>query len=343
MAGYRIGNRDARVEHRGSYSAWLMKEDGDEARWFQPSCRRYFTIDFDDRVIFYSHSELDKYIADPIPFKEILWASLVEVDTNANLVKQQRPVFVVETCQRRIRLVSESAADAHLWIDALNAARLIGQQAESTCKVGLFRASWGVRAPSKGAASIASASTADGSISSASSRSGGSRMGISSAGDGSSNRCQFRSLACSPPCPLESHLSETNEVDHRLRLASPRDFSSDAFDNAEADSDILDILLQELQDDIDEFPITTPIPSGIRGHRSSADLMPSDFGLSMCDSPRLDAALQTPAIDLDVLEVLLHNWDAKDADPVSLPPPSADAGADTMWAAYSRLQRPAPI
>lgn len=298
MAGYRIGNRDARVEHRGSYSAWLMKEDGDEARWFQPSCRRYFTIDFDDRVIFYSHSELDKYIADPIPFKEILWASLVEVDTNANLVKQQRPVFVVETCHRPIRLVSESEHDAKLWVDALNAARLIGQQADTSCKVGLFRSSWDLRAAPGSAASM---STADGSVSTSSRRTTFSDDIEFIDVDTGSARCALRAM----------------------RAASPSESTLDRClsDSAEVDAELLDILLNELQDDIDLDEAEDTLDS-------------FDGPAWRCDSPELEDSIEEDAIDLDVLEYMLHSLDVKPAVSVKS---HADNGAEDMWAAPGRL------
>lgn len=286
MAGFPAG-RDARLEHRGVYSAWLMKEDADRdaSRWFQPSCRRYVTIDFDSRVIFYSHSEIDKYSSDPIPFKEILWASMAETEACASsgtkIAKQQRPVFIVETCQWRTRLVSESVEDANRWVDSLNAARLIGQQAESNCKmglVGIFRASWDADrgTPKRQTSSVASMSTADGSISSSSSSSSASR---------------------SMPTALSPLVSSVESF-------------SRGTDEAEADSDILDVLLKELQD-IEDNPYTPSESAWLSGSQSIHRTAPS----SGCDSPRLDVSFDANPLDLDVLEVLLHSLGAQDVKP----------------------------
>lgn len=325
MTGYRTAQKDARVEHCGSYSAWLMKEDGDRdaARWFQPSSRRYFTIDFDDRVILYSHSELDKYIADPIPFKEILWASLATVEPGA--AKQHRPVFVVETCQRRTRLVAESEDDAKLWVDALNAARLIGQQADSICKVGLFRASWGA---AKSPASVASVSTAEGSVSSSSSRSS---ARISRESESRSNRCPRQSF------PFAASHSDgcmwgMDQVAQKHCRESPRPFGGDCLGNDEDDPDILDVLIKELQDDVAECPhASVPLDQ-----LSAPGTAPRAVSLSRCDSPWLNTSCDAPALDLDVLDVLLHSLDA---NPTSSPSSSAPDRAGEMWAAPGWLHQ----
>merc|ERR1719482_1051060 len=73
--------RDARYTHQGVYSAWLskVKGDGAKAKWIQSSGRRYFTIDFESQIVFYSHSETDKRISLPILFRDILSASMVVV------------------------------------------------------------------------------------------------------------------------------------------------------------------------------------------------------------------------------------------------------------------------
>jgi hypothetical protein len=276
-----------------------MKEDADRdaSRWFQPSCRRYVTIDFDSRVIFYSHSEIDKYSSDPVPFKEILWASMAETEacagSSTRTAKQQRPVFIVETCQWRTRLVSDSLEDAKLWVDSLNAARLIGQQAESNCKVGLvgiYRSSWDAdQGPRKRQTSVASMSTAEGSISSSSSSSP-SRRGIISAG--------------SMPTTLSP-------------LVSSAEPDSCGSDEVEADSDILDVLLKELQDMDDD--LCTPCESG-----QFSDSQSVHGNSRGCDSPGLDMVFNANQIDLDVLEVLLHSLGAQD---VKLPGEQLDESA----------------
>lgn len=345
MLGNRGSGKDARVEHRGTHSAWLMKEDGDiaAARWFQPCCRQYFTIDFDSRVIFYSHSEQDKYSSAPIPFKEVLWASLAEADPPTPTLKPRPTVFVVETCQRRIRLACESSADAKLWVDALNAARLIGQQAETSGRVGLFRASWGVS--KGGASSVASVSTADGSTSSCSSRSGASRYGAvpSSAGSGGS-RCISRQAF--PPSPASADLVgdrcflESVEASPRVATSPVCSRGGVLGDLEAADSDILDVLIKELQDDVD---VDTPNGS-MSGHLSLSDSFQRPACASMCSSSPAAHGAQHHAIDLDVLDVLLHSLDDKlSVQECCSVPPSIQTGRKDRWAAPGGLLHQPPL
>lgn len=67
---------DARFTHRGTYSSWLSKAKGDgaKAKWLSGACRRYFTIDFDNQIFHYSHTESGKDASIPISFSELLTA-----------------------------------------------------------------------------------------------------------------------------------------------------------------------------------------------------------------------------------------------------------------------------
>lgn len=352
MAGSLTSRRDARVARCGIYSAWLMKEKGDHA-YFQPSCRRYFTIDFDSRTLFYSPSELDKYLSAPIPFKEILWASLAEEAPAGSAVgsaritkqatgsssSQRRLGFVVETCQRRIRLVTDSEDDAKLWVDSLNAARFLGQQDETSCKVGLSRFGWGVGSPPWSPTSIASRSTADGSMSSSSSRSV-----VSSKPSSRPSLPSRRTYRPTTAASLGLCLPETaEEADQAFATTvSPRDTRETreccgGFGNEEdlqADADILDVLLRELQDDEE----SQGDPGSPPGRLESSELSYGAVSRSRCQSPWMDPNDDAAVKDTDVLEVLLQSLVVGSASDASIPT-TTDGDEERMWAAPGWLHR----
>mmetsp|Transcript_380 Transcript_380/g.506 ORF Transcript_380/g.506 Transcript_380/m.506 type:complete len:175 (+) Transcript_380:121-645(+) len=74
---------DARVTRQGRYSAWLKKAKSENARCklIQSHNTRYFTIDFDSQIIFYSHSTSQKKVSQPIPFRDILGAERLPLPT----------------------------------------------------------------------------------------------------------------------------------------------------------------------------------------------------------------------------------------------------------------------
>lgn len=135
---------DARYTHRGIYSAWLSKAKGDtaKAKWIQSSGRRYFSIDFDGQIVFYSHSETDKRISLPIAFRDILGASLAPSGENSPQASMRRSFsgmmsrrpnvgeypFTLHTRDRRIRLAADSEANAFSWVEMLNAAHRYGME-----------------------------------------------------------------------------------------------------------------------------------------------------------------------------------------------------------------------
>lgn len=142
---------DARHTHKGVYSAWLtkVKSNVGKVRWIQSSSvKRYFTIDFDSQIVFYSHSEADKRISLPITFRDILSASMISSPPRTPGAEQAdhqvmrrsmsgswltgrqdagESPFVLQTRDRRIRLVADNEADAYSWVEMLNAAHRIGK------------------------------------------------------------------------------------------------------------------------------------------------------------------------------------------------------------------------
>jgi len=120
---------DARATGKGSYSAWLKKAKSENARFkmLQSSNSRYFTIDYEAQLLFYSHSASQKKISQPIPFRDILGAErLPKKGTKAQCG------FVVKTRERNFDLYATTAADAVQWTYGLNAASNMGNRAGSS-------------------------------------------------------------------------------------------------------------------------------------------------------------------------------------------------------------------
>merc|ERR1719321_1892976 len=54
-------------------SAWLLKRKSvSRSRLFSSTNRRYFTLDFETRLLFYRHSETDKKVSQLIAFRNII-------------------------------------------------------------------------------------------------------------------------------------------------------------------------------------------------------------------------------------------------------------------------------
>eukprot|EP00425_Heterocapsa_triquetra_P043129 CAMPEP_0195064898 /NCGR_PEP_ID=MMETSP0448-20130528/10731_1 /TAXON_ID=66468 /ORGANISM="Heterocapsa triquestra, Strain CCMP 448" /LENGTH=218 /DNA_ID=CAMNT_0040095943 /DNA_START=78 /DNA_END=731 /DNA_ORIENTATION=+ len=124
---------DARAKRTGTYSAWLTKTKSDsaKARWLSSTTSRFFTIDFDSQLFYYSHSEKDKKVSHPIRFKEILGAERMAPPAKATKKgsKNQPSSFMLRTCERAFELHTTSNVDAAQWVYALNAARDMGMSA----------------------------------------------------------------------------------------------------------------------------------------------------------------------------------------------------------------------
>ncbi|CAJ1388856.1 unnamed protein product, partial [Effrenium voratum] len=114
---------DARVTRQGAYSAWLKKTKSDNARCklIQSSNTRYFTIDFDSQIMFYSHSTSQKKVSQPIPFKNILGAERLPLPEKKSRRNTMNFGFVLKTPQRNFELFTNSSADAAQWTVSLNA------------------------------------------------------------------------------------------------------------------------------------------------------------------------------------------------------------------------------
>eukprot|EP00930_Biecheleria_cincta_P048149 TRINITY_DN3349_c0_g1_i2.p1 TRINITY_DN3349_c0_g1~~TRINITY_DN3349_c0_g1_i2.p1 ORF type:complete len:690 (+),score=207.86 TRINITY_DN3349_c0_g1_i2:84-2153(+) len=119
---------DARATGKGSYSAWLKKAKSENARFkmLQSSNTRYFTIDYEAQLLYYSHSATHKKISQPIPFRDILGAErLPKKGTKAQCG------FVVKTRERNFELHATTAADAVHWTNGLNIASNMGNKGPS--------------------------------------------------------------------------------------------------------------------------------------------------------------------------------------------------------------------
>lgn len=114
-----VDEMDNRVDCKGSYSAWLKKVKSDSARakWLVGTTKRYFTIDFDAKIFFYSHSEGRKKVSQPIKFVEMMGAERLPPS------KKKGCGFVLRTTDRAYELYTSTNPDAARWVHALNAAR----------------------------------------------------------------------------------------------------------------------------------------------------------------------------------------------------------------------------
>lgn len=110
---------DARTTCTGRYGAWLRKVKNDDAimKWIVMSTTRYFTIDFEDRVLYCSRSESDAGMSPLCAFEDILTAELLLPTFG----------FAVETQGRTYELYSTSHEDAARWVSGLNTARALGK------------------------------------------------------------------------------------------------------------------------------------------------------------------------------------------------------------------------
>lgn len=121
--------KDARETRQGRYSAWLKKAKSRHACFkLQSHVMRYFTIDFDAHIIFYSHSVLQKKVSPPIPFMDIRGAEELPLPMkHAKGTTAMNFGFVLHTKLRSFELYTSSSADAAEWAFALNVAMLMGK------------------------------------------------------------------------------------------------------------------------------------------------------------------------------------------------------------------------
>jgi len=111
----------------GQVSAWLKKTKSDTAKlkWLTGSNKRYFTIDFETQVFFYSHSKDQKGISEKITFKDIV--NVEKTLPSSKSTKDDGKSFRVVTRVRTFELQASTAAEASQWVHALGVARDRGQ------------------------------------------------------------------------------------------------------------------------------------------------------------------------------------------------------------------------
>jgi hypothetical protein len=128
-----VASSDARTLCKGKYSAWLKKSksEGGRGKWIASTNKRYFTIDFEAKIVFYAHSSDQKKVSQPIKFKEIVWAERLPP-----CKKKKGCGFILNTVDRRYELYTDSNPDAVQWVHALNAAGEIGKNRSQAENIG---------------------------------------------------------------------------------------------------------------------------------------------------------------------------------------------------------------
>lgn len=176
--------------HKGQMSAWLQKKKSGSAMVrVRQYNKRYFTIDFDSRVFFYTHAENSKKASSMIPFADLVDVKLPDQphvdksDTASECSKQSRVswmrrlgsgtklgeeehvVMLMTKPARTMELLCSSAAEALQWFEAFKAA--MADRGEDEEGAGGSPCSLGVETPSSGeglskdAAALAAASSGD--------------------------------------------------------------------------------------------------------------------------------------------------------------------------------------
>lgn len=119
-----------------------MKSEDTKRKWPSIANTRWFTIDFDNQVMFYSHSKRGKRASQLYCFKDILGAALSfgEKETSAmrrslsgtvlrTFTSKEPPAecrFVLHLQEKTLRLTADNAVLALWWVDMLNAACMLG-------------------------------------------------------------------------------------------------------------------------------------------------------------------------------------------------------------------------
>lgn len=73
------------TDDSSNLSSWLLKrKSGSKSRFFASTNKRFFTLDFDNQLLFYKHSENDKKMSLPITFRDIVSVQpLIDTVTDA--------------------------------------------------------------------------------------------------------------------------------------------------------------------------------------------------------------------------------------------------------------------
>ncbi|CAE7576807.1 unnamed protein product, partial [Symbiodinium pilosum] len=126
---------------KGCYSAWLIKAKNDAARMkvLQSTTTRYFTIDFDAQIFYYSHSIAQKKVSQPIHFRDFLGAERLPLPAKSRRGKSLSFGFTLKTADRNFELYTTNAADAAQWTSALNAAMEAGKKPKESHELGVLK------------------------------------------------------------------------------------------------------------------------------------------------------------------------------------------------------------
>jgi len=119
-----------------------MKSEDTKRKWPSIANSRWFTIDFDNQVMFYSHSKRGKRASQLYCFKDILGAALSfgEKETSAmrrslsgtvlrTFTSKEPPAecrFVLHLQEKALRLTADNTVLALWWVDMFNAACMLG-------------------------------------------------------------------------------------------------------------------------------------------------------------------------------------------------------------------------
>lgn len=135
----------------GRQCSWFrkLKNDSAKAKWLSDSNWRFFTVDFDDRQIFYSSSEgvpNSKTLSHPIAFRDIVQVKLLDRRSKRGLTDRlfgdsdfltgtaNTIGFCLVTYEREMRLLCKTLDDAKKWVAIFNAAQKLGSKGFSIGK-----------------------------------------------------------------------------------------------------------------------------------------------------------------------------------------------------------------
>eukprot|EP00746_Dinoflagellata_sp_MGD_P166715 gnl/MRDRNA2_/MRDRNA2_96802_c0_seq1.p1 gnl/MRDRNA2_/MRDRNA2_96802_c0~~gnl/MRDRNA2_/MRDRNA2_96802_c0_seq1.p1 ORF type:complete len:659 (+),score=159.29 gnl/MRDRNA2_/MRDRNA2_96802_c0_seq1:128-2104(+) len=128
----------------GKQCGWFkkMKNDSAKAKWLSDNNSRFFTVDFDDRTVYYANSETQsKTVSNPIAFRDIVQVKLLERKLQRGLTERLFGAgeettcgFSLITCDREIRLLCKTQDDAKKWVSIFNAAQRLGLKGHGIAK-----------------------------------------------------------------------------------------------------------------------------------------------------------------------------------------------------------------
>jgi hypothetical protein len=115
--------QDALGQRSGRYGEWLLKAKTGQSRFSlsADSVKRYFTLDFDMQMFYYSHTEKREKVNSLVKFTDIIFAERLPHRCNG---------FTLKTIEHNLELYTSQASDALTWIDALNTGRDLAKGAD---------------------------------------------------------------------------------------------------------------------------------------------------------------------------------------------------------------------